>query len=79
MPSYYFNIKGYGEFVESDTPVHFPNLAAAKDDGLTIIRGMLADLPGEFQLGTLGYIFEICNEAGEVLDIIRFSDAVLLH
>ena len=40
---------------------------------------MLADLPGEWQFGTIGFLFEICNEAGEVLDIVRFEDAVLLH
>ena len=27
----------------------------------------------------IGFAFEICSEAGEVLDIVKFEDAVLLH
>jgi len=79
MPKYYFNLKGSGELIESDTPIQFACLATAKADALSIIRGMLADLPGEWQFGTIGFLFEICNEAGEVLDIVKFEDAVLLH
>ena len=40
--------------------------------------GLLADLPGEWQCGTIGFAFEICNEAGELLDIVKFEDAAPL-
>ena len=59
--------------------VQFPCIATAKADAVVIIRGLLADLPGEWQCGTIGFAFEICNEAGELLDIVKFEDAVLLH
>ena len=79
MPKYYFNLKGNGDLIESDRPIQFPSLATAKADALAIVRGMLADLPGDWQCGTIGFAFEICDEAGEVLDIVKFEDAVLLH
>ena len=79
MPKYYFNLKGNGDLIESDRPIQFPCLATAKADALAIDRGMLADLPGDWQCGTIGFAFEICNEAGELLDIVKFEDAVLLH
>jgi hypothetical protein len=79
MPKYYFNLKGNGDLIESDRPIQFPCLATAKADALVIVRGMLADLRGDWQCGTIGFAFEICDEAGEVLDIVRFEDAVLLH
>ena len=79
MPKYYFNLKGNGDLIESDRPVQFPCLATAKADAVVIIRGLLADLPGDWQCGTIGFAFEICSEAGELLDIVKFEDAVLLH
>src|SRR5688572_17196962 len=75
MPKYYFNLKGNGDLIESDRPIQFPCLATAKADALAIVRGMLADLPGDWQYGTIGFAFEICDEAGEVLDIVKFEDA----
>ena len=34
MPKYYFNLKGSGELIESDTPIQFACLATAKADAL---------------------------------------------
>ena len=54
MPKYYFNLKGNGDLIESDRPIQFPCLATAKADALAIVRGMLADLPGDWQCGIIG-------------------------
>ena len=79
MRSYYFNLKGNGEDRRSDTPVQFASLAVAKEDVLQGIRDMIAAAPGEWQFGTLGLYFEICDESGVVLDIVPFRDALVLH
>ena len=79
MPMYYFNLKGCGEDREGDLPVQFASLEHAKADLAQSIRETIAATPGEWQFGILGLLFEICDEDGEVIDIIRFQDAVYVH
>ncbi len=76
---YYFNLKGNGEDRPAEVPVAFASLDAAKDNVLEGIRVVFHATPEEYQFRTLLLCFEICDEDGDILDVVPFRDAIIFH
>ena len=77
MPMYYFNLKGNGQHRPVDVPIDFVNLDVAKAEVLHSIRLAFAATPEEYQVSSLRFFYEICDEDGEVLDVVTFREALM--
>jgi hypothetical protein len=77
MPMYYFNLKGNGQHRPVDVPIDFVNLDVAKAQVIQSIRIAFDETPEEYQISSLRFFYEICDEDGEVLDVVTFRDAIM--
>ena len=77
MPMYYFNLKGNGKGRLAEAPIDFVSLDVAKAEVLQSIRVAFDETPEEYQVNTLSLFYEICDEDGEVLDVVTFRDAIV--
>jgi len=77
MPMYYFNLRGNGEARDAEAPVDFANLDLAKSTVEKSIRVAFDVTPEEYQICALRLFFEICDEEGDVLDVVTFREAIV--
>jgi hypothetical protein len=61
----------------AEAPIDFVSLDAAKAEVLQSIRVAFDETPEEYQVNTLRLFYEICDEDGEVLDVVTFRDAIV--
>jgi hypothetical protein len=77
MPMYYFNLRGNGQHRPAEAPIDFVNLDVAKAEVLQSIRLAFDATPEEYQVSSLRFFYEICDEDGQVLDVVTFRDAIV--
>jgi len=75
MPRFYFNVRSGLAVIEDEEGTELPSLTAAKTEALSDARSLMsaAILEGD---DISGRSIEIRNEAGDVLFILPFADAV---
>ena len=77
MPRYFFHIVDGDEIIEDCEGTELPDLEAAVLDALHSARHLLADRIRRGELAN-GQRFEVRDEAGELVAIVPFQDAIRL-
>ncbi len=75
MPRYFLHLHNHLGFVCDEEGRELPDLAAARREAVLGIRSLLAE---ELRRGTIDLRgrLEVASEEGEILAVIRFSEAV---
>jgi hypothetical protein len=78
MARYYFNIRDGNELAPDPEGAEFDTLQKARDEALRSARELLSQrvIRGEI---VDGQAFELTSESGEVIDIVKFRDALRLE
>lgn len=77
MPKYYLNIRSKDGLIIDPDGIDRPDLDQVRAEAVAGAREILAAqlIAGE---PLDGQQIEICSEAGELLDVIRFSDMIIV-
>jgi hypothetical protein len=78
MARYYLNIRNGGGYVEDMEGQELPDLAAARLQAIEGVRSVLSEEARQGEIDLSGSI-EIADQAGNILLILPFSDAVHLR
>lgn len=75
MAMYYFHLRDGEHFVPDETGMDLTDMQAARVEAVRSARDILAD---QLRAGEAldGQAIEITNDAGEVLDVVKFKDAL---
>ena len=77
MARYFFNIRDGKTLIEDPDGTDLPNLDAARVEALAAARDILAERLRADQIVD-GQRFEIMDEHGTLLDVVKFRDAMRL-
>ena len=75
MPIFFLHLRESGERIEDPQGTSFPSLMSARAEAIRAAREMMAEslrqgLPLDHEQ------IEICNEAGELVEVVRFRDVL---
>jgi len=78
MARYYLNIRNGGGYVEDAEGQELPDLAAARLQAIEGVRSVLSEEARQGEIDLSGSI-EIADQAGNILLVLPFSEAVHLR
>jgi hypothetical protein len=73
MPRFYFHVVMADERSEDPEGIYLPDLEAARDEAKSAARDLLADRVRGGLL-PVSATFEIVDESGTVIEVVRFED-----
>jgi hypothetical protein len=73
MPRFYFHARQGEEVIRDERGIEFDTLLQARDEAIKAIREMIGEA---LNASTPPATFEIANENGEILMLVRLEDAL---
>lgn len=78
MPLFFFNVVVGSSIMIDEDGTELPSVAAAREEALKDARGMMGDAVRQGQ-DISARTIEICDDAGSILEIVSFGDAIKIH